>query len=123
MDVFEEYLAKIDDADHRERVIEVLDWVHEIFPKLDTRVAWNQPMFTDHGTFIIGFSVVQKHMSIAPEGLTMEQFSKDFEQNDYSFGKKMFRIQFDQEVNYDLLKRIIEFNIEDKKDCTSFWRN
>ncbi|WP_125713888.1 iron chaperone [Companilactobacillus kedongensis] len=122
MDVFEEYLAKIDDADHQERVVEILNWVHETFPDLSTRVAWNQPMFTDHGTFIIGFSVAKKHMSIAPEGLAMEQFNKDFEQNNYSFGKKMFRIQFDQEVNYDLLKKIIEFNIEDKKDCTSFWR-
>lgn len=30
--------------------------ITETYPQLDTTVKWNQPMFTDHGTFIIAFS-------------------------------------------------------------------
>ncbi|MFP3422039.1 iron chaperone, partial [Bacillus sp. SIMBA_161] len=46
MNEFAEYLAKIDNPDHRERVEEVLEWVMVTYPQLATRVAWNQPMFT-----------------------------------------------------------------------------
>ncbi|MFC6323543.1 iron chaperone [Companilactobacillus baiquanensis] len=121
MDTFDEYIEGIDVDEHRDRVIEILTWVEKNFPNLDTRVAWNQPMFTDHGTFIIGFSVAKNHISIAPEGKVMEQFEEKLKLAEYSFGKKMFRIKFDQDVDFDLLKEIIEFNIEDKKECTTFW--
>ncbi|WP_334329897.1 iron chaperone [Companilactobacillus sp. HBUAS59699] len=122
MDVFEEFLANIQDESHRKRMIEIIDWVQENFPNLKKRFAWRQPMFTDHGTFIIGFSVAQKHISVAPEGKWVELFATKAEDAGYSHGKEIFRIGFDQEVNYDLLKDVIEFNIEDKKDCDTFWR-
>ncbi|MCQ4950818.1 hypothetical protein NE646_14380, partial [Bittarella massiliensis] len=37
------------------------------FPDLTPKIAWNQPMFTDHGTFIIGFSAAKAHLAVAPE--------------------------------------------------------
>jgi len=57
MEVFEEFLAKIDNPQHLARVEEVLTWVPKKYPNLKPKIAWNQPMFTHHGTFIIGFSV------------------------------------------------------------------
>ncbi|MGC2952001.1 iron chaperone, partial [Enterococcus faecium] len=41
--------------------------ITETKPQLDTTVKWNQPMFTDHGTYIIAFSFAKNHFSIAPE--------------------------------------------------------
>ncbi len=32
------------------------------------------------------------------------------------------RIKWDMDVDYQLLKDIIDYNIEDKKDCQTFWR-
>lgn len=32
------------------------------------------------------------------------------------------KIKWTEEVNYDLLHRMIDKNIEDKKDTTKFWR-
>lgn len=122
MDVFEDFLANIEDESHRARMIEIIDWVQQTFPELQKRFAWKQPMFTDHGTFIIGFSVATKHISVAPEGKSMDLFVTKIEKAGYTHGAKMFRIKFDQDINYDLLKEIIEFNIEDKKDCETFWR-
>ncbi|WP_125591187.1 iron chaperone [Companilactobacillus jidongensis] len=122
MDVFEDFLANIEDKSHRARMIEIIDWVQTTFPELQKRFAWKQPMFTDHGTFIIGFSVAAKHISVAPEGKSMDLFASKVEDAGYTHGTKMFRIKFDQDVNYDLLKDVIEFNIEDKKDCDTFWR-
>jgi len=119
---FEEYLAKIDDAEHQERVRTVLNWVQTTFPQLEQRFAWNQPMFTDHGTFIIGFSVAKAHMAFAPEGQAMDQFADAIQAANYNPGKKFGRIKWTQDVDYDLLKRIILFNIADKADTTTFWR-
>lgn len=122
MEKFVEFLEKIDDELQRVRVEEVLEWVKDTFPTLETKYAWKQPMFTDHETFIIGFSVAKKHISIAPEARGMEIFADKIKSAGYGQTKLLFRIEWGQEVNYDLMKEIITFNIEDKEDCETFWR-
>lgn len=119
---FETYLGKIEDASQQARVREVLNWVQMTFPQLEQRFAWNQPMFTDHGTFIIGFSVAKAHLAFAPEGAVMTAFADQIAADNYNPGKKFGRIKWTQPVDYDLLKRIIAFNIADKADCATFWR-
>jgi uncharacterized protein YdhG (YjbR/CyaY superfamily) len=66
METFEEYIAQIVNPENQARMREVLDWVAQKFPNLAPRIAWNQPMFTDHGTFIIGFSASRHHLAAAP---------------------------------------------------------
>ncbi|MGI6376413.1 MAG: iron chaperone [Anaerolineae bacterium] len=122
MEVFAEFLAKIDAPRHRERTAEILAWVRDTFPGLVPRVAWNQPMFTDHGTFIIGFSVAKHHLAVAPERAGIVRFSDEIVRAGYEHSKQLLRIRWDQPVDYALLERIITFNIADKADCTSFWR-
>ncbi|MGR3742321.1 iron chaperone [Companilactobacillus sp. DQM5] len=67
MDDFNEYLLTIDNKEHLEKIANVLKWIHKEFPQLKPRIAWNQPMYTDHGTFIIGFSVAKNHFSVSAE--------------------------------------------------------
>lgn len=122
MKVFAEFVAKIDNPQNRARVEEVLNWVVNRFPQLDPKVAWNQPMFTDHGTFIIGFSVAKPHMAVAPEKVAITHFSKDIELAGYEFTKELVRMRWDKPVDFTLLERIIEFNILDKEECSTFWR-
>ena len=122
LDNFNDYLVKIDNPVHREQLTEVLQWVIDEFPTLETKIAWNQPMYTDHGTFIIGFSIAKPHFAVAPEGVVIEKFAAKIEAAGYNMGKKFMRIKWDQPVNYDLLREIIPYNIDEKKDCTTFWR-
>ncbi|MCX8047524.1 MAG: iron chaperone [Anoxybacillus gonensis] len=122
MKVFEQYLAKIDHADHRNRVEEMLQWVCRTFPQLQPQIKWNTPMFTDHGTFIIGFSIAKHHVSVSPEEACMIHFADEIARAGYSATKGLFRIPWDKPVNYELLEKMIAFNIEEKADCTSFWR-
>ena len=122
MEVFAEYLARIDNAGHRARVEEILGWVAKRFPDLVPRIAWNQPMFTDHGTFIIGFSVAKKHLAVAPERAGIDRFSDEIMRAGYSHSKELIRIPWNKPVDYALLENIIEFNIADKADCKTFWR-
>ena len=50
---------------------EVLNWVAQRYPELELRIAWNQPIFTHHGTYIIGVSAPSQHMAMAPEHATI----------------------------------------------------
>ena len=122
MDTFAEFLAKIDNQQNREKLEKVLDWVIEKFPELEARIAWNQPMFTDHGTFIIAFSVSKKHLAVSPEKSVIERFAPDIVKSGYDYTKMLIRIPWEMEVDYSLLEKLIEFNIIDKADSTTFWR-
>ena len=122
MEVFADFLDGIEDPKSRMRTEEVLDWVGRTFPDLVPKIAWNQPMFTDHGTFIIGFSVAKKHLAVAPEGAAVDRFAEELNKEGYDFGKKFVRFAWDKPFDYPLLKRMIEFNIQDKADYTTFWR-
>ncbi|WP_211652893.1 iron chaperone [Planococcus alpniumensis] len=122
MNEFAAYLAKIDDPDHHDRVEEVLKWVTASYPQLAPRVAWNQPMFTDHGTFIIAFSTAKKHMAVAPEKAAIDRFEQDIKAGGHSSTEQLIRMSWDRPVDYALLGKLIEFNIEDKADYDKFWR-
>lgn len=122
MEIFTQYLEQIENEKHRARTKEVLDWVKTNFPNLAPRFAWNQPMFTDHGTFVIGFSIAKPHMAISPERQGMEYFSNAIAEAGYGQSKMLFRIKWDEPVNYPLLESIIKFNCLDKVDCKTFWR-
>jgi uncharacterized protein len=122
MEAFADYLAQIDNPQHRERTEEVLNWVAEKYPNLEPKIAWNQPMFTDHGTFIIGFSIAKQHLAVAPEKAGIDHFSDDIVQAGYDHTKQLVRIKWDGPVDYSLLERMIEFNIMEKADYTTFWR-
>lgn len=123
MEAFAEYLAQIENPQHRVRMEELLDWVGRTFPRLEPKIAWNQPMFTDHGTFIIGLSVSAKHVAVSPEQAGMEHFKQEIAQAGYAQSKMLFRIPWGKDVNYPLLRRIIDFNRAEKAYCKTFWRN
>lgn len=119
---FSEYLESIENAEHRKRIQEVLDWTVQEFSQLEPKIAWNQPMFTDHGTFIIAFSTAKRHLAVAPEKNTINYFSEAIIEAGYDYTKQLVRIPWEKPVDYELLKNMIEFNIADKADCSTFWR-
>jgi hypothetical protein len=122
MDEFKEFYDKIENPKHVERMKEVSDWVSEHYPQLETKVAWNQPMFTDHGTFIIAFGYHNKYMTVAPEKVVVEMFSDEIKSAGFEHTKMLIKFPWDRPVNYKLLAKMIEYNIEDKKEWTLFWR-
>ena len=82
MEVFAEYLAHIDNPQHRDRTEEVLAWITREFTNLKPKIARNQPMFTDHDTYIIGFSLAKHHLAVAPEIAGINHFSEEIVQAD-----------------------------------------
>jgi len=122
MEPFDEFLAGIGNSPQKERTGSILSWVIETFPELTPKIAWNQPVFTHHGTFIIGFSVSKNHLAIAPENVVIDHFSSSIIQSGYDHTKELIRIGWDKPVDFILLSNIINYNIADKADCKTFWR-
>lgn len=122
MEVFADYLAQIDHAGHRARMQEILSWVHAQFPQLVPRIAWKQPMFTDHGTFILGFSVARNHVAVAPELATIAQLNEDITRAGYAHSRLLVRFPWERPFDFSLLGKMIEFNLLDKANCSTFWR-
>jgi hypothetical protein len=119
---FQMFLDSMREPDKRERMENILKYVKEKFPQLKEEIKWNQPMFSDHGTFIIGFSVAKGHIAVAPEALVISLFEKEIEEAGYSHTQGLLRIKWTDKVDFDLLDKIIAYNIENKKGMTSFWR-
>lgn len=119
---FNDFLQSIENEMHRERMEQIFNWISELYPNLEQVIKWNQPMFLDHGTYIIGFSVTKKHMAIAPEQAGIKYVEEAIQKAGYSYTKELIRIPWAIEVDYSLLEKLITFNIKDKIDCTTFWR-
>ncbi len=107
-----EYIERIDDPDNRLIFGDFINWLTTDFPELKPEYKWNQPMFTHHGTFIIGFSVATKHFTVAPEMRTFEHFLPQI---------KALKLKHGKNIPYDLLRAIIAHTLEDKQTVTSFW--
>lgn len=122
MSGFKEYLDKIEESEKKERLTFIFDSIKKEFPQLKEEIKWNQPMFTDHGTFIIGFSVAKGHIAVAPEDDVMALFEKRIEEAGYSHTKRLLRIKWTDEIDFDLIYSMIAFKIEDKKDYKKFWK-
>ena len=122
MDTFDDYLDQIEDFEHRARFAEVMAWMNSNYPKLGQRIAWNQPMYIDHGTFIISFNAYKHHMTVAPEVAGIKHFEEEIAKAGYKHTTMLIQIPWDKPVNYELMSKLIDFNIQDKADVQTFWR-
>lgn len=68
-------------------------------------MKWNQPMFTDHGTFIIAFSVSKKHAAVAPETAAIKHYEADIKEAGHSYTDNVIRMKWDEPIDYALLER------------------
>ena len=117
----DEYLATIPNDDNRARMVEVLNWVAKHYPELELRIAWNQPTFTHHGTYIIAFSAASKHMAMAPEFATMIRFEPVMRERSTDFDIIFARQPWTKPFDCELLDVFVQHQLEEKQNITSFW--
>ncbi|MFC5369497.1 iron chaperone [Arcanobacterium bovis] len=116
-------LKKIPDPNNQETALALIERILKTYPQLKLRIAWNQPMFTDHGTFIMGMSFAKAHFSISPEYKGMVTFASKLEELGIDHSKMLIRFPWKDDVPFALIQEIIEFNIRDKADVNTFWRH
>ncbi|MBD3948207.1 DUF1801 domain-containing protein [Tuanshanicoccus lijuaniae] len=116
------FISELENSVQAQQLQQIYEMIQAEFPQLEYAVKWNQPMFLDHGTYIIGFSVSKHFVNVAPEIATMEHFSTEIKEKQYATTKNFLKIGVKDKVDLELIKRMIAFNIEEKKDYQKFWR-
>ncbi len=122
MEAFDEWMDRIADPGRRARMDEIRDFLASRFPSLKIEIKWNQPMYTDHGTFIVSFAASKGHLSVAPERACLDRFEAEIARAGFSRTKEYWQIPWKSPVDWTLLEKMIEFNIADKAACGTFWR-
>jgi uncharacterized protein YdhG (YjbR/CyaY superfamily) len=121
--IFEVYLEEqVHNLVQREKLQSIFDWIDKKFPLLEKRIAWNQPMYTDHGTFIMGFSFARDHINIAPEKKTLDIFSSKINEAGHKTTKMLMQISNESDISYEIIGEMVAYNMLDKSDCETFWR-
>ena len=122
MEKFQPIINQIKEKEHQQKIKDLFAKITETYPQLDTTVKWNQPMFTDHGTFIIAFSFAKNHFSIAPEKAAIRALEKNIQEAGYVYTDNVIKVPWKSVIIWELIEQLISFNIEDKKGHDKFWR-
>ncbi|MDO5649657.1 MAG: DUF1801 domain-containing protein [Gallicola sp.] len=122
LNTIEEFYNSIDNTEHREYVEDLVQHIQEKFPELELEIKWSQPMFSQDGTYIIGFSTAKKHLAVAPEGKGIRQFQDYLDEHEMDYTKQLIRMPWNKPFDIKLIDDMIEFNMEDKKGYPKFWR-
>ena len=122
MTIFEDYLATLEKSEQREKIATLLTWIAQHYPDLTPVIKWKQPMFIEHGTYIIGLSASKHHFSLSPEAKTIRLFEDEIKAADYETTINTIKIKWTQPLDFELFKKMIDYNRTDKKEMTQFWR-
>lgn len=115
-------LNKIDTDEHRRQFSQVITWIAKNYPDFKMAIKWQQAHFEYKGTFIIGLNTAKPHMSFFIEKAGIRHFESAIKAAGYTHTESLFKVKWQDELNYNLLKEIIDFQVADKKGLTTYWR-
>jgi uncharacterized protein YdhG (YjbR/CyaY superfamily) len=98
----DEYLEPCD-ATKRKTVRAILKAITSNHPKMETVIAWNQPMLRLDGQYIFGVMVLSNHILIAPwSKAVLDEFAPRL--SDYKVNKKTIQVPVDWKPDVKLLR-------------------
>lgn len=115
------YFDNIERDDDRAKVANLYNELLKIDKSLSPIYAWNNPMIKYKEAFNCGISVAKAHITIAFDVEALEFFKERIIESGYKLNAKTFTIKYNQDINLELLKSMVLFSIELKKDAKGFW--
>lgn len=115
------FIAKINDKSKEVKFKEMIDWIKKNYPELILEIKWNQPMFIENGTYIIGFSISKKHIALGLESFAIEELTESIKNAGFTHSKMIVQIPWEKPIDYQLLELIITHVRTRKSGVTSFW--
>jgi len=110
-DTVGQYLAQFDEV-KQQTVLDVFAAITSKFPKLETVIAWNQPMLKLDTQYIFGATVLKNHILLAPWSKdVLEAFSERL--SGYEVNKKTFKVPVDWKVDKKLLRDLAAARISE----------
>ena len=103
-DTVDGYLAQFD-ATKQATVRAILTAITSKYRKMETVIAWNQPMLKLDGQYIFGVCVLKNHILIAPWGGVLDEFRPRL--TDYKVNKKTIQVPVDWKPDATLLRDMV----------------
>ncbi len=86
--------------------------VRTLAPEAQEVISYNMPAFKLNG-ILLYFAGYANHIGVYPYPATLVKFSKELA--DYKSGKSTIKIPLSEQVPLDLLKKVITYRIEEKR--------
>ena len=112
----DEYIAEFP-AETREKLQEIRALIRKTAPDATESIAYAIPTFDLNGKHLVHFAAFQKHIGLYPTPSGMVAFSKELEP--YKSGKGSAQFPLDQPLPIDLIRRIVEFGVEENLGRTA----
>jgi uncharacterized protein YdhG (YjbR/CyaY superfamily) len=98
----DEYLAPCDQT-QQETIRAILEAITSKYPKMETVIAWNQPMLRLNGDYIFGVMALKKYILMAPWSTdVLHEFLPRL--TDFKVNKKTIQVPSDWKPNKKLLR-------------------
>ena len=99
------------------RLEEIRALVRSIAPEATETISYAIPTFDLNGKHLVHFAGFPHHVGLYPTPVGMETFKEDL--SHYKTGKGSVQFPLDQPLPTDLIRRIVEFRLDDVTRKTS----
>ena len=79
-------------------------------PQAEEVISYKMPAYKLHG-MLVYFAGYEKHIGFYPTGSGVKHFEQEIQS--YKYSKGAIQIPLDQELPYDLIRRILQFRIQE----------
>lgn len=116
------YFDQIEDSTNRQKVVNLYEQLLLIDPDLSPLYAWNNPMIKYKEAFNCGISVAKAHFTLAFDTEALDFFKERIIENGYGLNLKTFKIKYNQEIDFELLRDMVLFSIALRQNAKGFWK-
>ena len=88
------------------------NFILEEVPQAEEVISYKMPAYKLHG-MLVYFAGYEKHIGFYPTGSGIKHFEQEIQS--YKFSKGTIQFPLDQELPYDLIRRIIQFRVEENE--------
>ena len=105
----DEYVADFP-KDVQEILQKIRMTIREAAPDAEERISYQMPTFTLKGN-LVHFAAFKTHIGFYPTPTGTEAFQKEL--SVYTGGKGSIRFPLDEPIPFDLIRRIVEFRVQE----------
>jgi uncharacterized protein YdhG (YjbR/CyaY superfamily) len=84
--------------------------IHETAPDATEKIAYGMPTFYQNGN-LVHFAAFKNHIGFFPAPSGINAFEKEFSK--YRTGKGTLQFSNDEEIPYDLIRKVTKFRLEE----------
>jgi uncharacterized protein YdhG (YjbR/CyaY superfamily) len=89
----------------------IRELIHDLVPEATETISYAIPTFDLHGKHLIHFAGFKNHISFFPTASGVENFIEELK--DYKTGPGTIQFPLEQEIPWELIKRIVKFRVDE----------